>query len=278
MSHTSGIIHHIWHYRVRLRESGQPIGRLRKTCKNAFPRTIPVSFGRLDTSRATESSLDVHFLNSHVNCNSRSKSKLEALSTEINYVTVRRAPYGGSINRPVNLSLKIPSWHLENLSIPAAVEPATLGLRSEHATFKLPEPLMCCSLNCELQGVKNESQQREDSMHFTVFFDKGENASQARRRNVDKITEIIEVDRHVSSRSIAQELKIDQKTVLNYLCKVGFKNKLDIWVPLQLTSKNMVDRISICEALAKRNEINLFLKQMRTGDDKWVTYDNIVRK
>ncbi|GFV01309.1 hypothetical protein TNCV_3375431 [Trichonephila clavipes] len=49
-------IHHIWHYRVRLRESGQPIGRLRKTCKNAFPRTIPVSFGRLDTPIATESS------------------------------------------------------------------------------------------------------------------------------------------------------------------------------------------------------------------------------
>ncbi|GFV51525.1 hypothetical protein TNCV_2908281 [Trichonephila clavipes] len=55
-------IHHIWHFRVRLREPGQPIGRLRKTCKNAFPRTIPVSFGRLDTPIATESSLDVHFL------------------------------------------------------------------------------------------------------------------------------------------------------------------------------------------------------------------------
>ncbi|GFX98304.1 hypothetical protein TNCV_4909471 [Trichonephila clavipes] len=54
-------IHHIWHYRVRLRKSGQPIGRLRKTCKNAFPRTIPVSFGRLDTPIATESRLNVHF-------------------------------------------------------------------------------------------------------------------------------------------------------------------------------------------------------------------------
>ncbi|GFW71471.1 hypothetical protein TNCV_3459971 [Trichonephila clavipes] len=54
-------IHHIWHYRVRLRESGQPIGRQCKTCKNAFPRTIPVSFGRLDTYIATESSLNVHF-------------------------------------------------------------------------------------------------------------------------------------------------------------------------------------------------------------------------
>ncbi|GFT46270.1 hypothetical protein TNCV_3126451 [Trichonephila clavipes] len=51
-------IHHIWHYRVRLRESGQPIGRLRKTCKNAFPGTIPVSFSRLDTPIATESSLN----------------------------------------------------------------------------------------------------------------------------------------------------------------------------------------------------------------------------
>ncbi|GFU36678.1 hypothetical protein TNCV_3311721 [Trichonephila clavipes] len=31
--------------------------------------------------------------------------------------------------------------------------------------------------------------------------------------NADKITEIIEVDRHVSSRRIAQELKIDHKTI-----------------------------------------------------------------
>ncbi|GFW99266.1 hypothetical protein TNCV_3980911 [Trichonephila clavipes] len=48
--------------------------------------------------------------------------------------------------------------------------------------------------------------------------------------NVDKITEIIGVDRHVSSRSIGQELKIDHKTDLNHLHKIGFKMKLDIWV------------------------------------------------
>ncbi|GFU13884.1 hypothetical protein TNCV_940631 [Trichonephila clavipes] len=40
----------------------------------------------------------------------------------------------------------------------------------------------------------------------------------------------------------------------------------------------MMDRISISEALAKRNEINPFFKRMVTGDEKWVTYDNIVRK
>ncbi|GFY02817.1 histone-lysine N-methyltransferase SETMAR [Trichonephila clavipes] len=96
--------------------------------------------------------------------------------------------------------------------------------------------------------------------------------------NVDKLTEIIEIDRHVSSRSIAQELKIDHKTVLSHLRKVGFKKKLHVWVSHQLTPKNLMARISICDTLAKRNEIDTFLKLMVTGDEKRVTYYNIVRK
>ncbi|GFS91178.1 histone-lysine N-methyltransferase SETMAR [Trichonephila clavipes] len=96
--------------------------------------------------------------------------------------------------------------------------------------------------------------------------------------SVDKITEKIEVDRHVSSCSIAQELKIDHKTVLNHLRKVGFKKNLDVWVPHQLTTKNMMDEISIGKALAKRKEIDPILKRMVTEDEKWVTDDNTVRK
>ncbi|GFW82314.1 histone-lysine N-methyltransferase SETMAR [Trichonephila clavipes] len=94
--------------------------------------------------------------------------------------------------------------------------------------------------------------------------------------NVDKITEIIDADRHVSSRSITQELRIDHKIVLKHFCEVRFKNNLDVWVPHQLAPKIMTDRISISEVLAKRNEIDPFLKRMETGDEKWVTYGNIV--
>ncbi|GFU85178.1 histonelysine Nmethyltransferase SETMARlike [Trichonephila clavipes] len=46
--------------------------------------------------------------------------------------------------------------------------------------------------------------------------------------NVDKFIELIEIDGHVSSRSISQEQKIDHKTVLSHLGKVGFKKKLDL--------------------------------------------------
>ncbi|GFY04480.1 histonelysine Nmethyltransferase SETMARlike [Trichonephila clavipes] len=95
--------------------------------------------------------------------------------------------------------------------------------------------------------------------------------------NVDKITETIEVDRPVSSRSIAQKLTIDHKTVLSHLRKVGFKRKLHVWVQHQLTPKNMMDRISLCEALAKRNEIDPFLKRMVTGDEKCVCVGHILQ-
>ncbi|GFV64174.1 histone-lysine N-methyltransferase SETMAR [Trichonephila clavipes] len=137
----------------------------------------------------------------------------------------------------------------------------------------------------KLQGVKNGSQESENSVHFTIFFHKGDNASQVTEivngvydtdtvtanygqlwfcrfrselfdvklaprtgrpviDNVDKITEIINVDRYVSSRSITQKLNIDHKLFLNLLSKVVFKKKLDVWVPHQLTPKSMMGQIS----------------------------------
>jgi len=44
--------------------------------------------------------------------------------------------------------------------------------------------------------------------------------------------------------------------------------KLDVWVPHDLTVKNLMDRISICESLLKRIEIEPFLKRLITGDEK----------
>ncbi|GFV69132.1 hypothetical protein TNCV_4490801 [Trichonephila clavipes] len=40
----------------------------------------------------------------------------------------------------------------------------------------------------------------------------------------------------------------------------------------------MMDRIYICEALAKRNETDPFRKRIVTGDEKQVTYYNTVGK
>ena len=88
----------------------------------------------------------------------------------------------------------------------------------------------------------------------------------------------VERDKHVSTVEIVRELGIDHKTVLNHLHKVGYKKKLDVWVPYELSIRNMMNRINICDTLLKRNEIEPFLKRMITGDEKWITYDNSTRK
>lgn len=96
--------------------------------------------------------------------------------------------------------------------------------------------------------------------------------------NVDEIFKKIEEDRHISTRDIAEELNIDQKTVWNHLRRAGYEKKLDVWIPHELTVKNLMDRVSVCETLKKRNEIEPFLKRLITGDEKWIRYENIVRK
>ena len=57
----------------------------------------------------------------------------------------------------------------------------------------------------------------------------------------DEIMIKIKRDKHVSTVKIARELGIDYKTVLNHLHKAGFKKKLDVWVPHELSVRNMMD-------------------------------------
>ncbi|XP_049307894.1 histone-lysine N-methyltransferase SETMAR-like isoform X2 [Bactrocera dorsalis] len=95
---------------------------------------------------------------------------------------------------------------------------------------------------------------------------------------VDEIMEKIELDRHISSHDIAKELNIHHQTVLNHLKKAGYKKMLDVWVPHELSVKNLMDRINICDSLLKRNEIEPFLKRMVTGDEKWIKYNNVRKR
>ncbi|XP_044313283.1 histone-lysine N-methyltransferase SETMAR-like [Drosophila rhopaloa] len=96
--------------------------------------------------------------------------------------------------------------------------------------------------------------------------------------NTGQIMENIELDRHVTSRDIAEKIGVSHQTILNHLKKAGYKKKLDAWVPHDLTLKKLVDIINACDMPLKRNELDPVLKPMVTGDEKWITYDNIKRK
>ena len=129
-----------------------------------------------------------------------------------------------------------------------------------------------CRKICEVYGADAVSERRTQEW-FVRFrsenFDVKDRLRSGRpvTEKVDEIVQLIEQD-HVSCQEIANALRINHVTVWNHLKKAGYAKKLDVWVPHELTQKNLIDRISISETLLKRNEINPFLKQIITGDEK----------
>jgi len=71
----------------------------------------------------------------------------------------------------------------------------------------------------------------------------------------DQIKSLIESNPHYTTREI---IDISQKIVVNHLHTLDYVFRYDIWVPHNLSNKNLMDRISIGDLLLKRNENSIF--------------------
>lgn len=94
----------------------------------------------------------------------------------------------------------------------------------------------------------------------------------------DQIKTLLENNQRYTMREIANILKISKTSVENYLHQLGYVSRFDVWLPHELSEKNLLDRISVCDSLLKRNKNLPFLKQIVTGDEKWILYNNLERK
>jgi len=61
----------------------------------------------------------------------------------------------------------------------------------------------------------------------------------------DQIKSLIENNPHYTTREIAELIDVSQKAVVNHLHTLGYVSQYDIWLPHNLSDKNLMDRISI---------------------------------
>ena len=94
--------------------------------------------------------------------------------------------------------------------------------------------------------------------------------------NDDQIKAIIESDRHVTMREIAEMLKMPKSTIDRHMQRLGLVKKLDIWIPHELKEIHLTKRTNACDLHFKRNEFDPFWKKIITGDEKWIVYNNVV--
>ena len=96
--------------------------------------------------------------------------------------------------------------------------------------------------------------------------------------DVDKIKSLVDANRRITTREIAERLNLSNATVHKHMKRLGLISKLDIWVPHVLTERNLLRRINDCDTLIRRQRNDPFLKRIVTGDEKWVVYNNVKRK
>ncbi|OAD62854.1 Histone-lysine N-methyltransferase SETMAR [Eufriesea mexicana] len=136
---------------------------------------------------------------------------------------------------------------------------------------------------CAVYG--NEALKERQCQNWFAKFHSGDlslkNAQQSGRPvEVDEthIKAIIDSDRHSTTREIAEKLNVSHTCIQKKLKQLGYVKKLDLWIPRQLKEIHLTQRISICDSLLKRNEIDRFLKRLITGDEKRIVYNNVNRK
>lgn len=67
-------------------------------------------------------------------------------------------------------------------------------------------------------------------------------------------------------RDIVDAANIPRTTVHNYLIKMGYVNRCEVWVPHLLTKTGLINRVSMCNLLLQQHERNSFLKRLVIGD------------
>ena len=86
----------------------------------------------------------------------------------------------------------------------------------------------------------------------------------------DQIKTLIENNQRYTMWEVAEILKISKSSTANHLHQLGYVNYFDVWILRKLSGKNLLHRISTCNSLLKLNENVPFLKQIVTGNEKWI--------
>lgn len=111
-------------------------------------------------------------------------------------------------------------------------------------------------------------------------FNMEDQARSGRPQEVDEtlLMDLVRENPRVTVRELADTLHKSVSTVHDYLKKLGFSSRLDVWVPHELNERQLVERVNVCDMLLQQYQKEPFLKRIITGDESWILYNNVSRK
>src|SRR6202042_1613611 len=94
----------------------------------------------------------------------------------------------------------------------------------------------------------------------------------------ERLKQLVEADPHQTSSELAAVLGLSYRTLINHLHAIGKVNKLDQWVPHDLSDWDRQRRVEAAVSLLSFARTTAWLDSVVTGDEKWVLHINVKRK
>jgi histone-lysine N-methyltransferase SETMAR len=94
----------------------------------------------------------------------------------------------------------------------------------------------------------------------------------------EEICDLLKCQSSLTAADIAEYIGCSPTSVRHRLTHLGYKSRLDKWVPHDLTEFNKLNRVGACMRLAAKQKNEDFLDRVVTCDEKWVYYDNAQRR
>jgi histone-lysine N-methyltransferase SETMAR len=96
--------------------------------------------------------------------------------------------------------------------------------------------------------------------------------------DLESLRRLIEEEPRLTTRSLAEQLNCSHTSVERYLHDLGKTWKYGMWIPHELNRHQLERRVDACVQLLTSHRNHEWLRNLITGDEKWVTYVNHTRK
>ena len=96
--------------------------------------------------------------------------------------------------------------------------------------------------------------------------------------DVEALKDLVESDPRQTLKEMAAIIDISHETVRQHLIGLSKVRREGIWIPKQLTATQLKNRLTIASSLLTHYEKTPFLRDIVTGDEKWVLYVNVKKR
>jgi len=96
--------------------------------------------------------------------------------------------------------------------------------------------------------------------------------------DVDLLKQLIEQDPRLTSRCLAEQLRCSHTAVEKHLIELGKTWRYGVWIPHELSPYQLQYRVDACMDLITSHRNYQWLRNLITGDEKWVLYINYTHR